>query len=231
MDKRKLLEKLEELYNKEEVEKGFPSQQACIEWCNKIAPLLKFNQQYYINFMQNAHKINLNLSSYSIVPAFNIMKSQVQMAIEELRIMIEHGDSDPGVGEVDLYISEVRLSELENIQTKEFDLTKLLQILRELNVSYINNCYITVITLTRALIDHVPPIFGCNTFAEVVNNHKGSRSFKESMEHLDKSSRKIADQYLHGQIRKKEVLPNKTQVNFKNDVDFLLSEIVRVLKT
>jgi hypothetical protein len=50
------------------------------------------------------------------------------------------------------------------------------------------------------------------------------------MEHLDKSLRKIADAHLHPQIRKKEILPNKTQVNFSNDLDVLLSEIVRILK-
>jgi len=50
------------------------------------------------------------------------------------------------------------------------------------------------------------------------------------MTHLDKSSRKIADSYLHGQIRKKERLPNKTQVNFSQDIDVLLAEICRKIE-
>jgi len=50
------------------------------------------------------------------------------------------------------------------------------------------------------------------------------------MTHLDKSSRKIADAFLHTHIRNKEVLPNKTQVNFSRDLDVLLGEIVRILK-
>ena len=84
--------------------------------------------------------------------------------------------------------------------------------------------------LVRAIIDHVPPIFNCKNFSEVGNNYAGSKSFKDAMIHLDKSSRKIADQYLHGQIRSSEVLPNATQVNFSTDLDFLLGEIVRILK-
>ena len=84
--------------------------------------------------------------------------------------------------------------------------------------------------LTRALLDHIPPIFGVNTFAEVANSYKSSRSFKESMLHLNNSCRKIADAHLHVPIRKKEVLPSKTQVNFTNDVDVLLAEIVRLLE-
>ena len=49
---------------------------------------------------------------------------------------------------------------------------------------------------------------------------------------LDKSSRKIADSFLHTQIRKHEsALPTFTQINFKHDLDVLLQEIVRVIKS
>lgn len=78
-----LLNKLEELYkarNATEV-----SQEVCLHWANKVAPLLHFNEQYYANFINNSHKINLDLSSYTIVPAIKIMISQVELAIEELR--------------------------------------------------------------------------------------------------------------------------------------------------
>ncbi len=83
--------------------------------------------------------------------------------------------------------------------------------------------------LFRAIIDHIPPIFNSHSFQEVCANH-GGRSFKEHMTHLDKSLRKIADGHLHSQIRKKESLPNSTQVNYSQDLDVLLSEIYRVLK-
>jgi hypothetical protein len=84
--------------------------------------------------------------------------------------------------------------------------------------------------LTRAIIDHVPPVFGYSTFLEVANNCKGTSSFKKSMQHLENSSRNIANQHLHGQIRKSETVPTLAQVNFANDLDVLLAEIVRVLK-
>ena len=70
--------------------------------------------------------------------------------------------------------------------------------------------------------------FGFDTFAEVTNNYKGSKSFKDSMKNLENSSRKIADAYLHNRIRKKESLPNENQVNFSHDLDVLLGEIVRI---
>jgi hypothetical protein len=88
---------------------------------------------------------------------------------------------------------------------------------------------LAVAALTRALLDHVPPIFGVASFAEVANNYRGSKSFRESMQHLEKSARNIGDAHLHTQIRRRETLPSATQVNFGNDLDVLLAEIVRLL--
>lgn len=83
--------------------------------------------------------------------------------------------------------------------------------------------------LTRAILDHVPPLFGCGSFTEVANNYPdGSKSFRQLMGNLDTSSRKISDGYLHTQIRKKEVLPTPTQVDFSQAIDSLLAEIIRI---
>lgn len=155
----------------------------------------------------------------------------VSILEQELGLEIKHdGESSDDISQDREYVDRSRLQELKDISAAKFDLSRLIQILKELNSCYKTHCHISVITLTRALLDHVPPIFSCTNFSEVANNYRGSKSFKGSMEHLENSSRKIADQYLHTQIRRKESLPNRTQVNFSNDIDVLLSEIVRVLK-
>ena len=155
----------------------------------------------------------------------------VSILEQELRLEIKQADeSSDDTSQDRQYVDRSRLQELKDIAGTQFDLSRLIKILEELNTCYKNRCDISVVTLTRALLDHVPPIFSCKTFSEVANNYAGSKSFKESIKHLENSSRKIADQYLHTQIRKKESLPNRTQVNFSNDIDVLLSEIVRVLK-
>lgn len=100
----------------------------------------------------------------------------------------------------------------------------------ELNLCYSMECYFAVAMLVRSILDHVPPIFASKNFSEVANNYAGAKSFKQSMEHLENSSRKIVDHHLHGQIRKSETLPNKTQVNFASELDFLLAEIIRILQ-
>jgi hypothetical protein len=128
------------------------------------------------------------------------------------------------------FIDKRRLSELEGLESPNHDLSRLIVLVKELDFCFRNDCLLAVAALTRTLLDHVPPIFGYRTFNEVANSHAGTKSLKDSLLHLENSARKIADAHLHTPIRRKETLPTPTQVNFSNDVDVLLSEIVRVLR-
>jgi hypothetical protein len=83
--------------------------------------------------------------------------------------------------------------------------------------------------LIRAILDHVPPIFSGTKFEDVKAKH-GGKSFKDQMDHLDNSSRKIADAALHEQVRRKEALPTMTRVYFAPALDTLLGEIEAKLK-
>jgi len=125
------------------------------------------------------------------------------------------------------FVDHARLEELRGLPRKTFDLSRLIRLCEELNVAYRNACHHSVALLTRSILDHVPPIFDLRAFAEVASNY-GSRSFKETMDHLQNSARKIADGHLHTPIRRTESLPNATQVNFARDLDVLLGEIARI---
>jgi hypothetical protein len=127
------------------------------------------------------------------------------------------------------FVDTARLDQVRAIRPLQFDLARLLRLCEELNLSYANGAFMAVAALTRAVIDHVPPIFNCKSFGEVANNYSGSKSFRESMQHLENSARTIGDAHLHVQIRRKEVLPTATQVNFANDLDVLLGEIILIL--
>lgn len=128
------------------------------------------------------------------------------------------------------YVDPERINELKTISSESFDLSKLIRLCEELNICFAGECYLSMVMLTRAILDHVPPIFGSSSFQQVANNYSGAKSFKEAMQNLENSSRKISDYYLHSQIRKSESLPNVTQIDFSNNVDFLLSEVIRLLK-
>lgn len=129
------------------------------------------------------------------------------------------------------YVDPGRLTELKSVTSSEFDLTRLVRLCEELNVAHANNSMMTIAILVRAIVDHVPPILGQLAFTHVVNNYAGSKSFKGSMQHLDASLRNIADAYLHTHVRSREVLPTFTQVDFRSDLDVLLAEVIRKLKT
>lgn len=126
------------------------------------------------------------------------------------------------------FVDEVRVADLKRVPKSEFDLGKLISLCEELNVCYRSQCYHAVAALTRAVIDHVPPVLGCSKFSEVVNNYSGGKSFSDSMKRLE-GVRKIADAHLHTQVRRTEALPTRVQVNFSAELDVLLGEVHRVL--
>ena len=127
------------------------------------------------------------------------------------------------------YVDPDRINELKATTVDDFDLSKLVRLTEELNVCFAGECYLSMVMLTRAILDHVPPIFDCSNFTEIANNYSGGKSFKAAMLHLENTSRKISDHYLHTQIRNSEMLPNVTQIDFSNDLDFLLAEILRIV--
>jgi hypothetical protein len=128
-----------------------------------------------------------------------------------------------------MMVADSRLAELRALKSPQFDFKKLVRLCEELNIASREDCYLSVGMLTRAMLDHVPPAFGVKSFSEVANNYVGgSKSFKDTMLHLDTAAKKIADGFLHTQIRKSETLPTPQQVNFGPQLDVLLGEIVRI---
>lgn len=127
------------------------------------------------------------------------------------------------------YIDSSRIDELKAIKHTKFDLTKLIRICQELNANYQLGNFISVILLTRMIINHVPPLFGnYTTFDQFIGGY-GNQSFKKNMKTLNESLRSIADLYNHQLIRNKESLPTIQQVDFKANLDILLTEILFVL--
>jgi hypothetical protein len=167
------------------------------------------------------HRLHrLELLRASLQYALNYVEADISHKPERVKL------STPG----GTYVHPERIKELSVLQSRSVDLTKLLAILREINVCHRDRCYFALAALIRSVLDHVPPVFGCKSFSEIASSYKGGKSFKESMNYLDSSARKIADQHLHAQARRGEILPNIVQVDFSNDLDVLLAEIVRVLK-
>jgi hypothetical protein len=99
------------------------------------------------------------------------------------------------------YVDSARLRELRDIRSSKFDLARLIALCDELNITWRAGANHATGMLVRAIMDHVPPIFGVSAFAQIASNYAGSRSFKEAMTALETAARKISDAHLHTQIR------------------------------
>ena len=154
-----------------------------------------------------------------------ISRDIVDDAINSVRDIFPIAQSSPFV--LKPYVARDRIAQLQECESQSFDLTRLIRQCEELNTCAAKGCWFSVGMLMRSILDHVPPIFSQPNFKAVANNH-GGKSLQKSMQRLESSLRRIGDRFLHQQIRRNESLPNATQVDFSNDLDVLLEEIVRV---
>jgi hypothetical protein len=126
------------------------------------------------------------------------------------------------------YIDLSIINHLSNINNKKYDVAKVIQFCREINGTFSSGYYLSTALLIRALINHIPPIFGQERFDQVVS--QSTRSRKEIFKPLDDIARDIGDLHTHDTIRHKEVLPTRRQLEpFKPNVEFLLQEIITEL--
>lgn len=161
---------------------------------------------------------------------FIITKNERDKFEKEYDLEIKNNQEASNLPEFD-YVDKSRIDELQSVSNNgKYDLKRLLRLIEELNSNWKDANYYSTAMLVRAIIDHIPPIFNCKSFKEVCNNYKGSKSFKEATQNLQLSLRNIADSHLHSHIKKEEMLPNKTQVNFSNTLDLLLAEAIKNLK-
>ncbi len=116
------------------------------------------------------------------------------------------------------------VKELRELTSDKFDLCKLVRFCEELNDAYGRGNYLSSILLIRAIMNHVPPIFGQTKFSQVVAN--AGRSLKNVLERLSEA-RSIADLHTHATIRRNEPLPTKNQVEpNKTSFEHLIQEVI-----
>jgi hypothetical protein len=75
----------------------------------------------------------------------------------------------------------------------------------------------------------VPPVFGHDTFAQVVAGV--GKSLKDSFDHLENGLRKVADFHTHRKIAANESYPTAAQVEpFKPQFELLLQQVEAQLR-
>jgi hypothetical protein len=210
---------------------GSPAQEPVVQrWHSRLAP----PSPYPPGILRPCSNSTINNSSHRyharayIEPGKAPAWDRIAELESKLPVQSPSQVKPPSLGDHN-FVSEARIDELRALDSAAFDLRKLVRLCEEINIAYTSGALLATAMLTRAILDHVPPIFSVTSFSQVANNYSGSRSFKETMERLEKAARKIADGHLHNPIRRKEILPEPQQVFFAAEIDALLAEIVRIL--
>ncbi|MGW0779147.1 hypothetical protein ACWD01_37500 [Streptomyces sp. NPDC002835] len=102
------------------------------------------------------------------------------------------------VPDVGPYVAEELIADLE-AKDAAFRTDKLLALVRELNASYAHQHPYACQMLLRAILDHIPPVFGQEKFQQVVAHGPWGRTEKVYMKQLTEF-RASADDALHRQI-------------------------------
>ncbi|MCK5022341.1 MAG: hypothetical protein KAR54_03780 [Candidatus Pacebacteria bacterium] len=168
--------------------------------------------------------VDLNTSPGGIVEAHDL-RAEIFTVIDTL----EEATQDPNYGanaaRNAAFLDNAVLADLKAVQSTRLDTSKLVKMCEELNDAYARGNYISSALLLRAIINHIPPVFGAKTFSQVVA-HSG-RSVKAILARLEDEARPIADLHTHILIRLKEHLPTKNQLEpYKAGFEVLIQEVI-----
>lgn len=107
--------------------------------------------------------------------------------------------------------------------TDRFDRAKLLRLIDELNDNHVRGNVYAAYALLGAILDHIPPLLGCASFAAVASSYSWSQTDKSYMRRLH-DFRLQADDVLHRQISAKTDLLSLDDVPPRAWVNRLLQE-------
>lgn len=127
------------------------------------------------------------------------------------------------------YVAQSRIDELNQLKSNS-DVTRLIQLCLELNHAFSGEAFFSIAALQRSIINYVPPIFGYDSFAQVIANYGFGKSIKASLDRLQNGMKDISDNHLHSQASAVDALPNHVQIHFSNELDVLLGEVCKALK-
>ena len=184
--------------------------------------------------MNLIHAVNSGVGGFTSGPSYASVVETAKIIRAAVRAVKRKRSQSPiSTSGMKRYVAAERIASLQAISNAQWDFARLVELCREINVASDNRCHMATAMLLRTVLNHVPPVLGFGTFAEVASNYggpKSQKSFKASMRRLESSLRNIADMHLHSPIRSSEDVPTATQVDFAADSDVLLGEVIRMTR-
>ncbi len=167
---------------------------------------------------------NLDTSPELITDAYDL-RAELYGIIDYLRDVSKNPNYQQEAVANAAFLNTDVLLKLKSVKSSQFDTTKLIKFCEELNDAYSRANYFTCTLLIRAVMNHIPPIFGYQNFLQVVAN--SGKSIKKIFSLLEDQARPIADLHTHILIRSKEQLPTKHQIEpYKASFEILIQEII-----
>lgn len=157
--------------------------------------------------------------------SWNLGKKNLKYRIEIIKIELKkenHGN----------FFDENLLMQLSSKTNPNFDFSKLIKFCYETNANYSQGNFLSALILLRAILNHIPPIFGSTAFQNLVTTYNINRRIgkNEIFDNLQNGMRKFGDFHNHDVIKRVEVLPSKNQIEpFKPSFEYLIQEIIKTV--
>jgi len=188
-----------------------------------------FHISGFIRSMQEAKNVD-NYGNASLAALHSMFKDVTLDYVNEQLLNSVLGKATSGKHiESGQFVSTDRIEKMGNLSHSEFDLKKLIKLLEELNLVYGLNLVYATGMVVRAIIDHIPPIFGFKNFETFASQYScpgNARSFKNQMMQLT-NMKDASDSAIHSHVRRKESIPDMIQFKKQTEIDALLQEIIR----
>ncbi len=127
------------------------------------------------------------------------------------------------------FVNKQVIASLMAQSTDDCDTNKLVRCCEELNFAFASGNYYSCAMLTRAIIDHVPPLFDEIDFKSVAA-HWPNNAVKKQLEHLENVTKQVGHIALHTRIKRNASPLNQTSIDCRQPLDTLLKECIRRLK-
>jgi hypothetical protein len=221
----KLVEELENLFGKLDTVKLYvePGHKTTKDWLANVAGVLKnLDEGDYQEFM------NLRKYIYRSVHDREARKDHAEQIDNFVRQKVaEYKRHNFDVQkQTVMYINQEILESFIK-KHDSFNYKKLIKILGELNYNFAAGYQYASSMLIRAVLDHIPPIFGYTSFEEVVNNYSWDKTDKEYMKKL-LDFKNNADDALHRQISEDQDLLEMDNLPNSNRINRLLQECLKI---
>lgn len=169
----------------------------------------------------NAINVEIN-SVYSVYNAH----AELDSLLPDIEAVLEHADESTFTPIGNAWIIDpVLIERLSTIRSPILDLEFLVRMCREINSCFVHGNLVATTLLMRAVLNYIPPLFGQETFSQVVANV--GRSLRVGFDHLENGLRKVADFHTHRRIGPTELYPSRAQVEpFKPQFELLLQQVV-----